>query len=153
MLKEKINHEFVTAFKAKNTFRKDTIGSLKAKITETEKKQSNVELKDEEIYGVIASLIKQREQAIEIYSKNDSEQAKLNAQKEEDEIVILKEFLPAQLTDEEINEILSTTLSAVNSSDMKKMLGNVMKYFNTYYKGQFDNKKLKEIFEKNFVSL
>jgi len=160
MLKEKINHEFVTAFKNKNTFRKDTLGGLKAKITEAEKKKNNVELTDEEVYGVISTMIKQREQAKEMYEKNivlaykreDSEKAKLNAQKEEDEILILKEFMPTQMTDEEIHNTVCSFIAESfvfsGKENSKAVFGAVMKEFNSNYKGQFDNKKLKEITEK-----
>jgi len=148
-LKEKINQNFIVAFKNKNMFLKDTLGSLKAKITEAEKKNKNTELKDEEIYGVLSSMIKQREQAIEIYSKNDSEQAKINAQKEIDEIFILKEYLPMQLSDEEIKKIINENVISVQS-DPKRVMGDIMKYFNTNYKGQFDNKRLTSVINESF---
>jgi len=146
MLKESINQEFITAFKNKNTFRKDTLGLLKAKITEAEKKENTI-LTDNEIYTVIASLIKQREQAIEVYSKNDSEQAKLNAINEGNEIIILKEFLPEQMSDEEMrNLVIKLSLESYVSS--VPLLSIVMKEFNAKYKGRFDNKKLRQIVEE-----
>lgn len=151
MLKERINHEFISAFKSKNTFRKDTIGGLKAKITEAEKKKNNVELNDEDIYGVISTMIKQREQAIEVYSKNDSEQAKLNAQKEVDEIEILKEFMPVQMSEVEIENIVCNFIIEYKENP-KSLMSVIMKIFNSNYKGKYDNKKLKEIVDKQLQS-
>lgn len=148
MLKETINQEFIKAFKAKNNFRKDTLGILKSKITEAEKK-NNTELSNQDIYGVISSLIKQREQAIDVYNQNTSEQAKLNAQKEVDEIVILKTFLPSQMSDDEMSKIVSDFITQESlDKNNKSVLGIIMKEFNSKYKGRFDNKKLKEITEQ-----
>lgn len=147
MLKERVNQEFITAFKAKNVFRKDTLGILKSKITEQEKKKNNQELTNEEIYSVISTMIKQREQSIAIYNQNDSEQAKINSQKESDEILILKEFMPEQLSDEKLAEIIQNVIDA-NLVNSKPMMALVMQELNANYKGKFDSKKVKNIVDE-----
>lgn len=149
-LKEKINADFTAAFKAKETFKKDTLGGLKAKITEAEKKD-NRSLADDEIYSVIATMIKQRDQAIEVYKTNESEQAKINAQKELDEKVILQSYLPAQMTDVEftleIARIIRENHVSGEDLNVKKFLGLIMKEFSTNYKGRYDGKRLKELLD------
>jgi len=144
MLKDKIDKDFIEAFKAKNTVKKNTLGILKSRMTEwkAEKKNLGKEIADEDIISIITSEVKKRNQAIELYISSHSEQGDVNAEKEQTELNILLTYLPKQLNDVEImTEILKVKKNIAEGP----LIANVMKHFNTNFKGKFDNKKLQEL--------
>lgn len=142
MLKTTIEKDFITAFKAKDAVKKNTLGILKTAITNSEKAAPGKEITDEVIFGIIASEIKKRNQTLDLISGKDMTETVtiLNT-----EIEVLNSYLPAQMTDEEmtieINKIVLTIPAGQNA------MGVVMKHFNTNFKGKYDNKRLKDLIE------
>ena len=66
-LKERINADYITAFKEKNVIAKSALSGLKAKILEAEKSgPAGTELSDGELFKILLSNVKQRKQSIEI---------------------------------------------------------------------------------------
>jgi len=142
-MKERIQDEFIVAFKEKDFLKKDTLGILKTKISEWEKKNPNKNISTEDIYSLIGSEIKKREQAIELYNQNNSKQAKLNSERETKELEILKTFLPTQMSEQEILEKVNELMLV--KADGVKPMQYLMSYFNQNLKGKFDNKILLKI--------
>ena len=70
-LKEQIQNDFVVAMKAKDQVTKNALSSLKSKITESEKLNSNQELTEEGILKVISNCIKQRKQSYDEFIKGN----------------------------------------------------------------------------------
>ena len=101
-LKEKIDRDFKEALRNREQGRLSCLRMLKAAIKNREKDLRR-ELKEEEIISVISSLVKRGRDSIEEFKKGGREDL---IQKEQEEINILYEYLPKQLSPEEIEEEL-----------------------------------------------
>lgn len=145
-LKQKILEDFKAAFKEKNAEKKTVLSMLKSEISNQEielgKKQEGLD--DEEVIQVISKLIKQRKDSAEQYKSGGRDDL---AQKEEFEVQVLLPYLPAQLSDEEIeNQVkeIAQQIGAENKSDMGKLMGASM----AKLKGKADGSRVKVVVEK-----
>lgn len=142
-LSQKIDQDFREALKAKEEVRTLCLRTLK---TEVKNKQieKGYELTDEEMSGVISSLVKKSKQAAEEFRNGGREDL---ARKEEQEIEILSRYLPKQLTTEEIENILREIIAEVSASSPKD-LGKVMKVAMRRMAGKAQGKEVNEIARK-----
>ena len=108
-LKEQLMHDMKEAMKAKQVERLSTIRQLRSAIKNKEIEQRQ-DLDDEAIISVIGTLVKQRREAAQMYQDND--RAEL-ADKENAELKILQHYLPAQLGEDEVREIVSQIIAEV----------------------------------------
>jgi len=144
-LKEKINDDLKSAMKAGDKVRLSTVRSLRALILDFEKSGvgDREQTREEEI-SLLTSAAKKRKESIEQFrNANRDELAEL----EELELSIINEYLPKQLSDEELlSEIseLAKELGAFDKSDFPKLMPLAIKNL----KGKADGKKIKEIVEK-----
>lgn len=123
-MREKLQKDLIEAMKEKNKKKIDVIKLLKASIQNEEIKMKK-ELTDDEILNVIVKQVKMRKDAIEDFKKASRDDL-INNYKEE--IEILEEYLPKQLSMEEINEIIDEAfkiVNPVNQSDMGKIMKEV----------------------------
>lgn len=142
-LKEQIEQDLVEAMKSKNETQVSTLRMLKSAIhnSEIQKKQ---ELKDEDILAVIQSQIKSRQDSIALYEQGDRQEL---ADKEKTEIEILKKYLPEQMGEEEIRDIVKkaiTDTSAADIQDMGKVMGALMPQVKDKADGSLVSKIVKE---------
>ena len=100
-------------------------------IAAREKKQ---DIDDAIVMDVLSKMVKQRLESADIYKKNNRLEL---AAKEEFEIEVIREFLPKQLTEQEINEIILKLIEETNSSSIRDM-GNIMGTLKSKYAGQLD---------------
>ena len=110
------------------------LASIKDKDIIAKGKGNDIGINDEEIILLIQAMIKQRKSSIDLYlegKRNDL------AKKEENEIEIISQFLPKQLNDEEINNIIDATIQSCSASSMKDM-GKVIKLIKHHYNGKLD---------------
>jgi len=124
---ENVNAEIKKAMLAKNQMRLDTLRSIRAGILEFEKNGSGKELTDEETQKIILSGVKKRKDAIEQYEAHGRTE---QAQKEKDEMAILYEFLPKQLSESEVEDVVRKIIAdtgAAGADDFKKVIGPAMK--------------------------
>lgn len=91
-------------------------------------------LDDTKILEVLQKQTKQRQESLAIFTANGREDL---AQKEQFEIDVIGEFLPAQLSEDKLNEIISQTISELNAEGMKDM-GRVMNAVKEATAGQAD---------------
>ena len=123
MLENDINEALKQALKAGE---KVKISSLRLLINEIKNKKiaDRVEkLEDEKVIGVIQKMAKQRKDSIEQFKKGDRLDL---AEKETEELAVLEEYLPEQMSEEELAGIVAESIKAVGATSMKEM-GNVMK--------------------------
>jgi uncharacterized protein YqeY len=99
------------------------------------------ELSTEDIQRTIATLCKQRVEASDLYRKGGREDL---AQKEEAESAVLKRFLPQQLSDQEIKDIVQTCIAEAGANGTKD-LGKVMKLVMPRVAGRSDGKRVNEL--------
>jgi len=131
MLKEQIEKDVVEALKTKDELALSTLRLLKSSIKNAEielrtKEGKSRELEDAEIQILIEREIKKRNEAIELYEKGGRPD---KAQQEHAEAEILKKYLPEQLPEEEVREIVRQTISEVGATgiaDIGKVMGAAM---------------------------
>ena len=122
MLKEKLLEDLKNSMKDKNIIRKNVVQMVRASILQVEK-DKQIELDDNKIIEVIAKEAKKRKDSLADYEKAGRED--LISQIKE-EISILEEYLPKQLSAEELEVKVKEIIEEVGATSMKDM-GNVMK--------------------------
>ncbi|MCU7494968.1 MAG: GatB/YqeY domain-containing protein [Ignavibacteria bacterium] len=143
-LKDKINEDLKSAMKSGDKLRLETIRSIRALILEFEKSGTGKTLNEEEELKMLSSAVKKRRDSVEQYraAKRDD-----LADKEEAEMKIIMEYMPKQLTEEEVTGIvkkLATEAGASSKADFPKLMPLAMKEL----KGKADGKLVKSIVEK-----
>lgn len=96
---------------------------------------------DEEAINVINKFIKNASLTIEVLGNTGSEASYDRINRSKNEIYWLRNFLPVQLTEEEIKNIINSVISSANPED-KSIMGKVMNEFKTNYAGLYDPKSL-----------
>ena len=122
MLKEKLLEDLKNCMKDKNVVRKNVIQMVRAAILQVEK-DNGITLDDNQIIDIIAKESKKRKDSLADYEKSGREDL-INELKEE--INILAEYLPKQLSMEEVEKIVKEVIEAEGATSMKDM-GKVMK--------------------------
>ncbi|HEV7241486.1 MAG TPA: GatB/YqeY domain-containing protein [Thermoanaerobaculia bacterium] len=137
---EKIRADMTAAMKAQEKDRLSTIRMLQSAI-KNEQINAGHELSDEEAMVVIRKAVKQRMDSIEQYT--NAGRAEL-AEKERTEMELLKSYLPAELSQEELESGLREIIASTGAQS-KKDLGKVMKEATARFKRRADGKKIQEI--------
>jgi len=160
-LKTKIEENFINALRSQEELTLSTLRLVKAaisnkekekryKITKTEKdiKEEDLvkksELTDEEIVDLIFSEIKKRKEAIVLYQQGKREEL---AKKEENEIEILKKYLPEQISEAEIENLAKETIKNVQAKSISDM-GKVIKELMPKLKGKAEPQTITAIIKK-----
>ena len=143
MIKEKLLNDMKEAMKNKNLIRKNTVQMVRAAVLQVEK-DKQIELKDEQIIEIIAKEVKKRKDAAIEFEKSGREDL-INQNKEE--IEILSEYLPKQLSVEEIENIVKTIISETGATGMKDM-GPVMKQAKEKIGASADGKTISDAVKK-----
>jgi uncharacterized protein YqeY len=147
-LREKIKNDFKEAFKAKEISRLSVLKMLNAAIANAEIAKNREKLSEEELIGVILSEAKKRKDAIEQYEKAGRENL---AGKEKEELEILKNYLPEQLSEEKIREFVQKTIKEIgaeSSADFGKAMGKIAPQLKGKADGAIIAKIVKEELEK-----
>ncbi len=124
-LKDRLTNDFKEAMKAHDEIRKNTINLARAAIKQIEV-DTRVELDEQGIIEILTKQVKLRKDALSDFEKAGRTDL-IEAYNKE--IEILEQYLPAQLTEEEIKEIVLQTkeeLGVVDKSGMGKLMGAVM---------------------------
>ena len=130
---DRINADLVTAMKAKDEAAVSALRMLKSalKYREVDLKR---ELKDEDVVEVLTRQAKQRKESIEGFEKGGRAES---AAGERAELALIGKYLPAQMTEEEIEGLVAETVQAVGASSPRDM-GKVMGALNPKVKGRAD---------------
>jgi uncharacterized protein len=99
------------------------------------------ELTREDIERTIATLCKQRTEAIDLYRKGGREDLALN---EESELAVLKRFLPQQLSESEVRDLIQSCIAEAGARGIQD-LGKVMKLVMPRVSGRSDGKRVNEL--------
>lgn len=139
---EQIEKDYISAYKAKEKAKLDTLRLLKtaAKNRQVELKQSLEPLNDDEYMAVLLRQVKQRQESIELYTNANRSDL---AENEQIELDILREYLPKQLTAEEFAEVIENAVAPFAADGMKAM-GKIIQSIMGQYKGQVDGKMVSE---------
>jgi uncharacterized protein YqeY len=121
-LSDKVNAEISAAMKAKNAARLSALRMLKAAIINKGVEKGR-DLDDGEVLQVVSSLVKQRRDSVDQFSKAGRTDL---VDKETAEIVVLEEYLPPAASPEEVDAAVAAAIAETGASSPKDM-GKVMK--------------------------
>ena len=137
-LREKINDAMKEAMKAKAQRRVSTLRMVNAAIKDRDiagrTEQSREGVSDEEILSLLAKMIKQREESAATYDTGGRPEL---AAAEREEIAVIREFMPKQLSEEETREAVKDAIQETGAASIKDM-GKVMGALKGRYSGQMD---------------
>ena len=142
-LQERLAYELKNAMKNKDQLRKNVITMIRADIKQIEV-DKRVELTDEEVIEIISKQAKQRKDSIEEFKKGGREDLVEQAAQEVD---VLMEYLPEQLSEEEIETIIKEVIADIGATSMKDM-GKIMATAMPKLKGRTDGKVVNQIVRK-----
>lgn len=124
-LSDKINQDYISAYKSGEELKVSVLRMVKSSI-KNEEISIKEELSDDDIIKVLKKEIKQRKDSAEEYRKADTND---KAEKEESEAKLIESYLPNQLSDEEIRQIIKEMIKETGANDISKMgqiIGAVM---------------------------
>lgn len=128
---EKINEDLKNAMKEKDTFKLSVLRMLKSAL-QLEQIAKKHELDDNEIAAVLKKQVKVRKDSLEEYKKYDKTELVESLEKE---IAILEAYLPEEMSESEISEIVKSAVEEIKPTSMKDM-GLVMKKVNDLLVGK-----------------
>lgn len=140
MLKEKLLEDLKMSMKEKNEVRKNAVQMVRAAILQVEK-DNGITLEDEKIIQIIAKEVKKRKDSLDDYIKGGREDI---VKQVEEEINILSEYLPKQLSKEEIEKMVKEIIEQVGAESIKDM-GKVMKEAKEKIGARADGKAINEV--------
>ena len=137
MMREKLTESMKEAMKAKDSRRLSTVRLIQSAVKDRDIANRGVgkdAATDDEILQILQKMVKQREESAKIYE--DAGRAELASQ-EREEIDVLMTFMPEQLSDEKVGEIVAAVVAEIGAAGMKDM-GKVMAILRERYAGQMD---------------
>ncbi len=141
MLREKFTADLKAAMVAKDEAAVGTIrliiAAMKDKDIAARTAESREGIGDEQILSLLQSMVKQRNESIEMYKKGNRQDL---ADKEAAEIKIIENYLPKQMSEDEIKAAVDAAIAAAGASSIKDM-GKVMGTLKSRYTGQMDFSK------------
>ena len=147
-LENKIQSDLVQAMKEKDTARVSALRSIKTAIMEVKTAPGGKkDLEDGDIIKIIQKLVKQRKESMDIYSQAGRDEL---ADKEQQEMFVLMNYLPKMLTESEVEEIVAKTIADLGATSIKDM-GKVMGFINKTYAGQVDGSMVSRIVKIKLV--
>jgi uncharacterized protein YqeY len=147
MMMEKIAADMKEAMRAKDAARLSTLRLLKSAVEyhKIEKKQE--QLTDADVTAIIKKQIKQRQDSIESFEKGG--RADL-VEKEKAELVVLKSYLPEELSQSQVEEVVKATIAEVGATT-KTDMGKVMKAVQAKLAGRADNRLVSQLVSANLA--
>lgn len=143
MLKERLLEDLKEAMKNKEVNKKNAVQMVRAAILQAEK-DNGIEVNDEQILSIILKELKTRKDSLEEYKKANREDL---IEKVNEEMEVLKKYLPKQLTDEELEREIKIIIEKVEAKTIKDM-GKVMKEAKETIGAKADGKRINETVKK-----
>jgi uncharacterized protein len=145
-LREQLSDEMKTAMKARDELRLSTIRMIRSAV-----KNKDIDLKrelsDQEIVDVLATLVKQRRESIRLFGEAGRTDL---VEKEEKELAVLMQFLPRQLSREEVTTLIDGVIAECGALSGKDM-GRVMKALAPHVAGRADGKMVSDLVKGKLV--
>lgn len=139
-MKDKILNDIIIAMKSKDKDKLATLRLLKGAI-QLEEISKKTDLTDDEIISIISKQIKTRSESMENFKKANRKDL---ITKTEQEIEILNEYMPKQLSKEEVANIIKLAFDEIKPTSIKQMK-EIMAYLNPKLKGRTDMKMVSQI--------
>lgn len=146
-LRQQLKDEITAAMRSGDALRRDTLRMAENAIYNAEKRDRRTYV-DDEVLAVLAKEVKTRRESVEAFRGGGREDL---ATKEEREIAILGEFLPAQLTDGELDRLITEALAATGAASPRD-LGKVMGWLSPKTRGRADGKRVSEAVNRRLAA-
>ena len=140
MLKEKLMEDLKESMKNKDVIRKNTVQMVRAAILQIEK-DKGIEVEDNKILEIIAKEVKTKKDALKDFEKAERQDL---IEQTNQEIAILQEYLPKQLSKEEIKVELEKIIAEIGATSMKDM-GAIMKEAKAKMGASAEGKTINEV--------
>lgn len=145
---DKIKNDIVSALKEKDTLKLQTLRGIKGEV-DLEHINKKVEINDDLVLTILTRGIKTRRESIAEFEKGNRDDL---INKTQSEIDLLQTYLPKQLSDDEINDILDNAFSIVNPTSSKDM-GLIMREVTPLLKGKADMGKVSSMIKERLSNL
>jgi uncharacterized protein YqeY len=146
-IREKIMNDMKSAMREKDQNKLDAIRFLQAAIKNREIEVRPAAITADDIMAVLKKLVKQRKESIEQYQAANRQDL---VDKEASELKIIEAYLPAQMSKDQIEAIVTQVIAEVKAASIKDM-GNVMKAVMAKTAGTADNKLVSEIIKSKLA--
>ncbi|PKR79033.1 hypothetical protein CEY16_04590 [Halalkalibacillus sediminis] len=146
-LLERLNEDMKQAMRNKEKDKLTVIRMVKASLQNEAIKKKDGELSEEEELQVLTREVKQRKDSLQEFREADREDL---AVKTEQELVIIEQYLPKQLTDDELKQVIQETIEEVGASS-KQDMGRVMSAVMPKVQGKADGSKVNQIVMKQLT--
>ncbi len=147
-LKDKLFADLKQAMKDKDTVKKDIVQMVRAGVLQIEK-DNKIEASDEDVMVVINKEIKKLNDVLPDFKKADRQDLIDEAEKK---IAILKAYLPEQMSEDAIKELILKTVEETGAVSMKDM-GKVMGAVSAQTKGRADNRLVSQLVKETLSAL
>ena len=142
-LKDKLMEDLKTSMKNKDTIRKNTVTMVRAAVKQREVDE-RIELNDEDVLDIISKQLKEKKMAIEEFKKGSRQDL---VDTTESEMEILLDYLPEQLSEEEVEKIVKETIDEIGATSIKD-IGLIMKSTMPKVKGRADGNMVNKAVRK-----
>ncbi|SDK37882.1 GatB/YqeY domain-containing protein [Natronincola ferrireducens] len=142
-LKQRLTNDLKQAMKDKDQLRKNVITLIRSDIKQIEV-DKRIELEDQDVIEIISRQLKQRKDALDEFQKGGREDLVAQAQQEAE---ILLQYLPEQLSEEEVIDIVKSVIVEIGANSMQDM-GKVMAAVMPKVKGRADGKIVNQAVKK-----
>ena len=146
-LRQRLKDAITAAMRSGDALRRDTLRMAENAIYNAEKRDRR-EYSDDEVAAVLAKEVKTRRESVEAFRNGGREDL---ATKEEREIAILGEFLPEQLTDAQLEALVTEAVAAMGATTPKDM-GKVMGWLSPRTKGRADGRRVSELVNRHLAA-
>jgi len=146
-LRQRLKDAITAAMRSGEALRRDTLRMAENAIYNAEKRDRRT-YTDDEVAAVLAKEVKTRRESVEAFRAGGREDL---AGKEEREIAILGEFLPEQLTDAELESLVTEALTATGAASPRDM-GKVMGWLSPRTKGRADGRRVSELVNRRLAA-
>ena len=148
-IEEKINESIKDSMKEKNRLRLDSLRAIKSAILiEKTKSGSKDQIEESVVLKILQKMVKQRNDSAKIYLEQNRKEL---AEIEVSQANIISEFLPTQLSESELSEIIDKVIEEVGAESIKDM-GKVISKVNERVSGQAEGRVIAEIVKKKLMS-
>ncbi len=143
---EKIELDYIVALKNKEAEKVSVLRMLKAELHNA-KIEKKADLEESEEILVLNKEVKKRQDSVEQYQKGNRPEL---ADKELNEITIIKNYLPKQISEVELEQIVEKAITETNAKEIKDM-GKVMPIVIAQVKGAADNSKIAQVVKQKLA--
>ncbi|WP_209405835.1 GatB/YqeY domain-containing protein [Pseudozobellia sp. WGM2] len=146
-LQKKVMEQMKVAMKAKDSVALESLRAIKSALLLAQTSGTDNDFTEEDEVKLVQKLVKQRKDSAAIFQ----EQGRADlAEPELAQVAVIEQFLPEQLTEEEIEKVVVQTIEATGANGMKDM-GKVMGLVSKELAGQADGKTISSIVKKKLV--